>query len=197
MPLLGLLLSRVINFLAFKPLMFLVLFLLQLFPLLVLLLVHLFLFLLVFLFRLWISRVRGSSIRSVHLWQILRVNVVGPVGVVVWTIRTIFRPASVRGAIVRTTIRWRIVLASFSRWHHYAAAKCSRSLRRSNRGLPMIFRGSQFAIRTRRLYVLGLRSHRRHVPLASGGLLFAVRSRGDAAVSTVITHAGHVDVVVH
>ena len=67
MALFHLLSSRVIRPLLRHPLMFLVLFLLQLLPLLILLLVQLFLFLLVFLVGLWISRVR-RSVRPARLW---------------------------------------------------------------------------------------------------------------------------------
>ncbi len=129
MPLFRLLFSRVIGLLLIEPLMFLVLFLLQLLPLLVLLLIHLFLFLLVFLVRLWISGV-GRSIRPVRLRQFARVNVIGPVGIVILrtvgivprTVRVVFRPARIRSTVVRATIRWRIVLASFSCRHHRASA---------------------------------------------------------------------------
>jgi len=61
----------------------------------------------------------------------------------------------------------------------------------------MIFRGSQFAIRTRRLYVLRLRRHRPEMPFSSRGLLFSRHSRVDPAVPAVITHAGNVDIVVY
>ena len=152
MPLLCLLPSRVISPLLHHPLMFLVLFLLQLLPLLLLLLVHLSLFLFVFLIRVWISGVR-RSIRPVHLWQIVRMNVGGPVRIVLRSVRVIFRPDSVRlpvwivrSTVVRTTIRWWIILASFFCRHHRAAAKRSRSLCRRYRGLPTVFRGSQFAV---------------------------------------------------
>src|ERR1700676_171076 len=94
MPLFYLLASHVISPLLHNPLMFLVLFLLQLLPLLLLLLVHLFLFLLVFLVRLWISGAR-RSIGPVHLWQIVGMNVVGPGGIALRTVRVIFRPARV------------------------------------------------------------------------------------------------------
>src|SRR5690348_2449182 len=160
MPLFHLLASRVISPLLRRPLMFLVLFLLQLLPLLFLALVHLFLFLLVFLVGPWISRVR-RFVRPVHLWQIVRMNVVGPAVIVLRAVRVIFRPDRVcwpvwivRSMSVRTTIWGRIVPASFFRRHYSAPAKRSGSLRCSNRRLAMVFGGSQFAIRTRRLYVL-------------------------------------------
>src|SRR6266404_5573275 len=131
-------------------------------------------------------------------------NVVGRVGIVLRTVRVIFRSTGVwwpvwivRSTVVRTTIWGRIVPASFLRRHYSAAAKRSGSLCRSNRGLPMIFRGSQFAIRTRRPYVLDLRRHRPDMASASRGLLLGRRSRVDAAIASVITHARNVDVVIH
>jgi len=152
MSLFHLLASRVISSLLRRPLMFLVLFLLQYLTLLFLPLVHVFLFLLVFLVGRWISRVR-RSVRPVHLWQIVRMNVVGPAGIVLRAVRVIFRPARVcwpvwivRSTSVRTTIWGRIVPASLFRRHYSAPSKRSRFLCRSNWGLAMIFRGSQFAI---------------------------------------------------
>src|SRR6266404_5082323 len=127
MALFHLLSSRVIGPLLRHPLMFLVLFLLQLLPLLILLLVHLFLFLLVFLVGPWISGAR-RSIRAIRFWQIVRMNVVGPLGIVLRAVRVVLRPAGtwgpvcvVRSTIVRTTICGRIVPASFFRRHDSAA----------------------------------------------------------------------------
>ena len=129
MPLFRLLFSRVIGLLLIEPVMFLFLSLLQLLPLQVLLLIHLFLFLLVFLVRLWISDV-GRSIRPVRLRQFVGVNVIAPIGIVVLrTVGIVLRPvgvvflsARIRSTVVRATIRWRIVLASFSCRHHRASA---------------------------------------------------------------------------
>src|SRR5260370_3360230 len=122
-------------------------------------------------------------------------NVVGPVGIVLRTVRVIFRRVGVwwpvwivRSTVVCATIWGRIVPASFLSRHYSAAAKRSRSLCRSNRGLPMILRGLQFAIRTRRLYVLHLPRHWPDIAFASRGLLLGRRSRVDAAVAAVITH---------
>jgi hypothetical protein len=92
MALFHLLCSGVISSLRRYPLMFLVLFLLQLLPLLVLLLVQLLLLLLVFLVGLCISGVR-RSVRSVWPWQIIRMNVVGMT--VSWSIRAIFRTVGI------------------------------------------------------------------------------------------------------
>jgi hypothetical protein len=145
-----------------------------------LLLVHLFLFPLIFLVGLWISGVR-RSVRPARLRQIVRMNVGSPIGVALGAARVIFRPARVwrpvriahsaivRSAVVRTTIWWRIVSASFFRRYHGAGSKSSGFLCRSNRGLAMICRGSQFAIRTRRLYVLDLRCNRGNMAFASSG----------------------------
>src|SRR5260370_24142174 len=131
-------------------------------------------------------------------------NVVGPVGIVLRSVRVIFRRVGVwwpvwivRSLFVSTTIGGRIVPASSLSGHYGAAAKRSGSLCRSNRGLPMILRGLQFAIRTRRLYVLDLRRHWPDMAFASRGLLLGRRSRVDAAVAAVITHARNSDVVVH
>src|SRR5260370_1658882 len=122
-------------------------------------------------------------------------NVVGPVGICLGRVCVILRRVGVgwpvwivRSTVVCTTIWGRIVPASFLSRHYSAAAKRSGSLCRSNRGLPMILRGLQFAIRTRRLYVLDLRRDWPDMAFAIRGLVLGRRSRVDAAVAAVITH---------
>src|SRR5882724_888499 len=189
--LLRLLLSWRVGFLLRHALMLLVLLLLQLLPFLVLLLVHLVLLLLVFLVRFRISGARWS-IRTVGLWQVVRMHVVRPVGVVLRTIRVwrsvgiVVRSARVvvrRPVFIPSTAIWRrIVPASFFRGHHRSATKCSRSLCCSNRRLATIFRRPQLAVGSRRLYVLMLHRYRRQVPLPRRCLLLRSRALVDSAV---------------
>src|SRR5882724_11284446 len=206
--LLRLLLSWRVGFLLRHALMLLVLLLLKLLPFLVLLLVHLVLLLLVFLVRFRISGTRWS-IRTVGVWQVVRMHVVRPVGVVLRTIRVwravrVWRSVGIILGSVRVVRRpvfipspaiWRrIVPASFFRGHYRSATKCSRSLCGSNRRLATIFRRPQLAVASRRLYVLMLHRYRRQVPLPRRCFLLRSRALVDSAVRTVVTHARNVDV---
>src|SRR5580765_641489 len=114
------------------------------------------------------------------------------------------------GIPASTIWRW-VVVPAFARRHHSASAEGTRPLRSRDRGLAMILRSPQLAIRSRFLHLLILSSDRAHMPFACRRFFAVVCTFIDSSTPSVVAHArlvavhdrrvihvvnlGHIDVV--
>jgi|SRR5579872_605578 len=81
--------------------------------------------------------------------------------------------------------------------HHCAIFKIARPRSCRHRRPSLIYRRAELRICARRLHMLGLRGYRWNMPLSLGSFLLRSRSRVDASLAAVITHAIYHSLVNH